>query len=114
MQRVFRSITAAEYDSAMRHAPQNCLFLLLGDKRGGRELLDQTAMDMANPFLSLAARSPDSLGSNLLHIRSERLAKLLVREALAAANSGPPPHDAPRSARRNPPRACGGTPHTRG
>ena len=77
--------------------------LLRGDTRRGQALLDETPHDT---FSSLAPRSCNSPGTNLLLILSERLAALIARRLRTAAAAGPR-----RPVARPPARAAGQRAH---
>ena len=44
-----RAISADEYDDAVRWAPSSCPLFAMGDRRSGRELLEQADADAVRP-----------------------------------------------------------------
>ena len=47
---LLRAITADEYDDAVRWAPSSCPLFAMGDRRSGRELLEQADADAVRPL----------------------------------------------------------------
>jgi hypothetical protein len=45
-----RAISADEYDDAVRWAPSSCPLFAMGDRRSGRELLEQADADAVRPL----------------------------------------------------------------
>ena len=61
MRYLTRTVTPDEYDEAVRRAPETCPMYYMGDRRTGRQLLDDFEADAASPSpCASPAASPSS------------------------------------------------------
>jgi hypothetical protein len=82
---IFRAITPDEYDAAVQRCPTSCPLYMCGDRRSGRQLLEDGERDFHTPLSGYAPHVFDSV----VHCLTEACARLRLDNHAAAATASP-------------------------